>query len=68
MITYVRQDIKDCPFCGCRAMVKSYYRGGSDGASLMVYYVECTGCHVHQPIEKAATLREKAVDAWNRRV
>ena len=68
MITYVRQDIKDCPFCGCKGVVKSYTNSIGERVPKRLYYVECSGCHVHQAIDKACEAREKAVDAWNRRM
>lgn len=53
-------ELKDCPFCGGRAVMRRYYNGYSGEQ----FFVECMNCDAsssHQPLD------EYAVEKWNRR-
>lgn len=56
-------NLKVCPFCGSRALVKTYDYHIDDDV-FHTYCVECTHCHV-ETVEKAE--REEAIHDWNQR-
>lgn len=51
-----------CPFCGGRAKVEE----NKDAPSYGVYHVYCRECYAE--IERCNGEKEKAIEAWNRRV
>lgn len=74
--------IKRCPFCGCEAILKSYYidRPTSQADDIYKYYVTCTQCgatgrtiHLKNAMyretykEEIQKAEQMAIDAWNTR-
>lgn len=60
-------ELKPCPFCGAEAVTRTY-RTTDNGHWITKNYVECTGCHVELPTHLASENKEKAAEAWNRRI
>lgn len=52
------EDLKPCPFCGCRARLRGddFWNG---------YFVRCVGCFVETDYNSTEL---EAIEAWNRRV
>ena len=50
-----RDELKPCPFCGGKAMLK-----GSE----FCWWIECSGCEFGTP---AFLKKEEVIEAWNRR-
>ena len=67
MSEYVYIVLKPCPFCGASARMDSYKRP-IKGKLQEVYFVGCTGCGIHQLMDRARTNQERVAAVWNRRV
>lgn len=65
-------ELKPCPFCGGEAKAVSYSSVGQDGWIKYAGCVTCFRCYVSVAFSGLSTdpsaAREKASEAWNRRV
>ena len=58
-------DLKTCPFCGGKAILKD--NGNDFSADGKAYYIVCTKCHAYFGNSKTHKSSAQTVSAWNRR-
>ena len=63
------RELKPCPFCGGKAVLKETYRYIGHGESIPQYFVKCGNAYCDLYVATCnRDSEEEAIDAWNRRV
>ena len=61
------ENIKPCPFCGSKAVLKEYVSESCVDIPFPYYYVKCTSNNCGANIGVSTMSRKEAIKYWNKR-